>query len=76
VWAIGWSVRVAEGLALKGKAPGSVGREHYGSRAVAFLRQGMGKGYKDPKGLEKNKDLDALRSEDFRKLLAEAAPSP
>jgi serine/threonine-protein kinase len=47
--------------------------EQYGRQAVALLRQGMGKGYTDGKGLEMDKHLVPLRSrEDFRKLLAEA----
>jgi serine/threonine protein kinase/tetratricopeptide (TPR) repeat protein len=49
----------------------------YASRAVALLRQALGRGYKDPTRLMQDADLDALRArEDFRKLLNEAGSEP
>jgi hypothetical protein len=45
---------------------------HYADRAVALLRQAVAKGYKDVAKVEKEQDLDALRSrDDFKKLLAD-----
>jgi tetratricopeptide (TPR) repeat protein len=45
----------------------------YGKQAMDLMRQGIRKGYKDFKKLEKDKDFAPLRArEEFRKLLAEA----
>jgi serine/threonine protein kinase/tetratricopeptide (TPR) repeat protein len=47
-------------------------QEQYAARAVALLRQAIGKGIKDAAHMKKDTDLDALRArEDFRKLLAD-----
>jgi serine/threonine-protein kinase len=44
----------------------------YGDRALAMLRQAVAKGYKDLAGMQKDKDLEPLRSrQDFQKLLRE-----
>jgi serine/threonine-protein kinase len=44
----------------------------YADRALVMLQQAVARGYKDLAGLQKEKDLDPLRSrEDFRKLLRE-----
>jgi tetratricopeptide (TPR) repeat protein len=46
--------------------------EAYAVRAVALLRQAVGRGYKDIEHLKKDTDLDAVRLRaDFRRLLAE-----
>jgi serine/threonine-protein kinase len=47
-------------------------RERYAARAIAVLREAVGKGYNDPAHMKKDKDLDPLRGrDDFKKLLGE-----
>jgi tetratricopeptide (TPR) repeat protein/tRNA A-37 threonylcarbamoyl transferase component Bud32 len=46
--------------------------ENYAARAVDLLRRAVENGYKDAAQLQKDKDIDALRSrDDFKKLLGE-----
>jgi serine/threonine protein kinase len=46
--------------------------QFYGDAAMKFLREAVGKGYKDVAHMKKDTDLDPLRQrEDFQKLIAE-----
>jgi hypothetical protein len=48
-------------------------QEHYGARALEYLRQAMAKGWRNLPLLKSDPDLDALRGrEDFKKVVAEA----
>jgi hypothetical protein len=55
------------------KSPaGSKQSETEADQGMAWLKQAVAAGYNDPNHMEKDKDLDALRSrDDFKKLLAE-----
>ena len=47
-------------------------QEQYATRAVALLRQAVGKGFRELAHLKKNDELDGLRQrDDFRRLLAD-----
>src|SRR5262249_50475451 len=46
--------------------------QSYGDRAIELLRDAIGKGFKDSEQMNKDRDLDSLRSrDDFKKLVSE-----